>query len=94
MAKLKIDQYLDWQHHNTRANCSMYFLAKWMKPLVTKKPVDQGQVEKTQKQMETTLGQIETFWLDNGNKPYIGGQNISVADIWACCELEQPSIAG
>ena len=59
------------------------------------RPVNPKQVARYQGQMEDTLGQIENFWLDQGNKKYIGdGDNISVADIWACCELEQPSMAG
>ena len=44
--------------------------------------------------METTIKQIEQIWLDNGNKKFILGDKISVADIFACCELEQPRIAG
>ena len=44
--------------------------------------------------MEKVLDQIETIWLDNGQKKYICGDKISVADIVACCELEQSSMAG
>ena len=47
------------------------------------------------KAMEDTLANFENFWLDGGKKNYIGvKEQISVADIWACCELEQPSMAG
>ena len=42
--------------------------------------------------MEETLDDIEKVWLAGGGKKYIGGDNISVADIMACCELEQPRI--
>jgi len=95
MEKLRIDQYLDWQHHNTRLNCAMYFQNKWLQPLLQNRPVNQKQVDKSLKAMEDTLANFENFWLDGGKKNYIGvKEQISVADIWACCELEQPSMAG
>ena len=44
--------------------------------------------------MHKTLDAIENIWLDNGQKKYLYGDKISVADIVACCELEQPLMAG
>lgn len=94
-SKLRIDQYLDWQHHNTRMNCAMYFQSKWLQPLMQNRPVNPKQVARYQAQMEDTLAQIENFWLEEGKKKYVGSDDkISVADIWACCELEQPAMAG
>ena len=42
------------------------------------------------------LNKLKMFgWkMENGNKKYLCGDKISVADIVALCELEQPSIAG
>ena len=34
------------------------------------------------------------MWLAGGDKKYVVGDAISVADILAVCELEQPSMAG
>ena len=47
-----------------------------------------------QRGMEKVLDEIETIWLQNGKKKYLCGDKISVADIAALCELEQPSMAG
>ena len=44
--------------------------------------------------MNKTLDQIEQIWLANGTKKYLCGDQISVADIVAVCELEQPLMAG
>ena len=44
--------------------------------------------------MHKTLDAIENIWLENGQKKYLCGEKISVADIVACCELEQPLMAG
>ena len=35
---------------------------------------------------------FERVWLDGGKKNYVVGDKISVADILAVCELEQPSL--
>jgi glutathione S-transferase len=65
-----------------------------MIPTVKQELPDEKVVAKYQKGMETTLDQIEQIWLQNGDKKYLTGDKISVADIMACCELEQPSMAG
>ena len=65
-----------------------------MIPTVTQQPPKESSVARFQKGMEKNLEQIENVWLENGNKKYLCGDKISVADIVALCELEQPSIAG
>jgi hypothetical protein len=42
--------------------------------------------------MENCLEEVERVWLKNGEKDFIGGGKISVADILAACEMEQPGI--
>ena len=44
--------------------------------------------------METCLEEMERIWLKNGEKDFIAGGKISVADILAACEMEQPGMAG
>lgn len=62
--------------------------------MVTQQPPKESSVARFQAGMEKNLEQIENVWLENGNKKYLCGDKISVADIVALCELEQPSIAG
>jgi len=90
----RVDEYLEWQHLNTRINCSMYFLNRWMRPMMKQTAPDEKNVAKLLKTMNKTLDEIEKVWLKDGSKPYIAGDRISVADILAACELEQPSMAG
>jgi len=94
LAQQKVEEYLHWQHINTRAMCAKYFQEKWLIPTITQKPPIERKVASFQRGMEKVLDQIETIWLENGQKKYICGDKISVADIVACCELEQPSMAG
>ena len=67
---------------------------KWLLPIMNNAPIDEKQLEKYQTRMNKTLDQIETIWLVNGKKNYLCGDKISVADIAAVCELEQPLMAG
>lgn len=85
-----IDEYLEWQHHNTRLTCALYFQMKWLKPLITGKQPDPKELEKTKKHMENTLDMIENIWLDRTK--FLAGNEITVADIFGACEIEQPSM--
>ena len=61
---------------------------------MTQQPPNEKSVARFQHGMEKVLDDIEEIWLESGQKKYICGDKISVADIVACCELEQPSMAG
>ena len=93
-SRAKVDEYLEWQHNNTRLNCVMYFQTKWLIPSMTQSSPNEKRVQSFKGKMETNLQEIENIWLDGGKKNFIAGDELSVADIWACCELEQPSMAG
>lgn len=89
-ARARVDEYLEWQHINTRAKCALYFLIKWLNPLITFKSPKPEKLVDLQKDMDKCLDQFETLWLSD-DKKFIAGNEISVADIWAACEIEQPS---
>ena len=61
-----------------------------MIPALTQEPPNEKRVQNFQKGMEKALKDIQDIWLENGQKKYLGGDKISVADIIAVCELEQP----
>ncbi|KAL1514246.1 hypothetical protein ABEB36_003533 [Hypothenemus hampei] len=92
-AQARVDEYLNWQHMNTRLCCASYFMYKWLLPLRTKSPPDQDKVEEAKSRMLSCLDEIEELWLGQGHK-YITGNTVSVADIFAASELEQPRLAG
>jgi len=92
-AQARVDEYLEWQHLGTRMNCAGYFIARWLMPMTTKK-FDEKAVAKAEKNMLGCLDDFERVWLRNGEKRYVAGDTISVADILAACEMEQPSMAG
>lgn len=56
-----------------------------------KAPDDEYVAEASKKQMDETLNTIENLWLHEGQK-FIGGSNeVSIADLFGACEIEQPS---
>ncbi|KAA0196350.1 Glutathione S-Transferase Theta 1 [Hyalella azteca] len=87
-----VDQYLEWQHANTRFGCAMYFQHKWLIPRMTGSPAKQANVDKFQTTMENVLQHFENYWLKDSK--FVAGQEISIADILAVCELYQPAMAG
>lgn len=71
-AQARVDEYLEWQHLNTRMYCAQYFLNRWMIPMMTKK-FDQAKVNKSLKEMEACLATFEKVWLEEGKRPFVAG---------------------
>ncbi|XP_060814678.1 glutathione S-transferase theta-1-like [Bombus pascuorum] len=90
--QLKVDEYLEWQHLNTRLNCASYFFMKYMKPLLTGKSMKPESLMQYEKRMMQTLDDLENFWLKDKN--FLTGSEISIADILGSCEIEQVRIVG
>ncbi|NP_001156289.1 glutathione S-transferase, theta class-like [Acyrthosiphon pisum] len=88
----QVDEYLEWQHTNTRADCALYYLHKVLWPVMNGKPVNEQRVAQLEKKMITTLDLIENVWLKN--KTFLSGNEISISDIIAICEIDQTRIAG
>ncbi|XP_027220725.2 glutathione S-transferase theta-1 isoform X1 [Penaeus vannamei] len=91
-AQARVDEYLEWQHVNTRLQCAMFFQFKFLRPKMLGMPVNEKKVAEFKERMETVLDQLETIWLKD--RPFIAGDHITIADLLAACELEQPSMAG
>lgn len=75
------------KHHS---QSQKYFLVQFLEPMLLNRPVNEKAVARFLKGMENCLSEIENIWLDRGKKQFIAGDKISVADLLACCELEQP----
>nr|ARN17843.1 glutathione-S-transferase 5 [Cephus cinctus] len=88
----RVDEYLEWQHNNTRLHCATYFLVKFLIPMIKGKPARPENVTKCEGHMIECLDQLENIWLKN--KLFLTGDKISIADIVGACEVEQPRMAG
>lgn len=60
-----------------------------MFPKLTGEPTDASMMNFSESGMLNVLDQMETLWLKE--QKFINGDQISAADIWAACEIEQPS---
>lgn len=90
----RVDEYLEWQHLNTRILCMTFFRKKFLEPMLSNTPADEVKVAQHFEDMLKCLNQMESIWLDGGKKQFVAGDEISVADLFALCELEQPGMAG
>lgn len=89
---IKIDEYLHWQHFNTRTNGAMVFLNAVAFPMMTKQPPDFNKVHRFKKELDKSCDLFEAAFLNAA--PFIAGDEMSVADLFAVCELMQPLAAG
>jgi len=69
----------------------MVFQHKIIIPLTKGEPPNEKSVARFEKGLDTVLGQIENIWLRDN--PYIAGKQLSIADLLAITELEQPGMA-
>lgn len=76
-----------WQHLNLRAFGSMVFRTKVINPMMGK-PVNEESLKKFGDQLHGVLEVIENIWLKEN--PFIAGKELSIADLLATTEMEQP----
>ncbi|XP_062539528.1 glutathione S-transferase theta-2B-like [Armigeres subalbatus] len=91
--RARVDEYLEWQHANIRAQCAQYFIYCWINPLLGLE-VDQAKAERLRAKMIDGLDVFEREWLDGGRQPFVTGKELTFADVLAACEIEQPKLAG
>jgi len=88
--RARVDEFLNWQHLNLRAFGAQYFLTRVITPTLTGEKYDEKRLERFKKELDKCLNQIEQIFLKN-NSPFMNGaQDITIADLLAVAELEQP----
>jgi len=83
----KVEEFLHWDHFNTRGACALLFQQLLIIPVATKKKTDPGKVEFQRDQVRKVVGYLESYFLKD--TAYVAGDEISLADIFASCELMQ-----
>ncbi|CAI9535400.1 unnamed protein product [Staurois parvus] len=89
--RARVDEYLAWQHTNTRPHCSKLFWVKVMTPFLLGHEAEPEKLDPVLTEFNTTLTAIEEKFL--GGKPFIAGDEMSIADLVAIVEIMQ-TIAG
>ena len=85
----RVDEFLEWHHTTLRLTCALYFRTIWLDPLMGGKKPTPEKVESLLQNMEHNLDIIENVWLEK--RDYVTGNFLTVADIFAACEIEQTS---
>lgn len=88
-ARARVEEFLSWQHLNLRAMASLVFRAR----VLGGTPLDDPKVQRMMGNLEPVLDVFEREFLKGGG--WVNDMpQISVADLVAVTELEQPVAAG
>ncbi|KAL0882939.1 hypothetical protein ABMA27_016439 [Loxostege sticticalis] len=89
----RVDEFLEWHHIGLRLHCSMYFRVKHMDPILFGRKTTEKQLAAYEGRMLQALDDFDKKWLGQGTE-FIVGNSVTVADLFAATELEQPRMAG
>ncbi|XP_077163467.1 glutathione S-transferase theta-1-like [Paroedura picta] len=86
--RAKVDEYLSWHQTNIRSNAPKTMWIKVLIPLFTGQPLASEKLQEVMEGLATSLKQLEDIFLQD--KPFLVGDEISLADLMAIVELMQP----
>ncbi|XP_060105482.1 glutathione S-transferase theta-1-like [Heteronotia binoei] len=86
--RAKVDEYLSWHQTNIRSNAPKTMWIKVLIPLFTGQPLPSEKLQEVMEGLATSLKQLEDVFLQD--KPFLVGDEISLADLMAIVELMQP----
>ncbi|XP_034027137.1 glutathione S-transferase theta-3-like [Thalassophryne amazonica] len=86
--RARVNEYLSWQHLNTRALGSKVFLLKAVFPIVMGSDTPKDKLDVAIADLNQALNLLEKKFLQN--KSFIAGDKISLADLVAIVEVMQP----
>ncbi|XP_041718246.2 glutathione S-transferase theta-1 [Coregonus clupeaformis] len=86
--RARVDEYTAWHHTNTRPHAAKVFLMEVLLPQMTGQPTDPLKVERALADLSDILEKLENMFLKR--QPFLCGDDISLADLLAVCELMQP----
>ena len=84
--RAKMDQYLDWHHTYLRYGCAGLVFKTHFGPKFFKLQYSEEEVNQAHIAFKSAMTLINT-WLST--QKYICGDQISIADLLACCEIWQ-----
>ncbi|XP_049646733.1 glutathione S-transferase theta-2B-like [Suncus etruscus] len=89
--RARIHQYLGWHGDLVRGTFGVPLWVKVIGP-ISGHQVPEEKVERNKELMDKTLHKMEEYFL--GNKPFLAGQEMTIADLMALEELMQPLALG
>uniref|UniRef100_A0A8C4FC05 glutathione transferase n=1 Tax=Dicentrarchus labrax TaxID=13489 RepID=A0A8C4FC05_DICLA len=86
--RARVDEYTAWHHSNTRPHAARVFILEVLLPAQSGSPVDEVRLNRALSELDVSLDRLETAFLRR--QPFLCGDDITVADLLAVCELMQP----
>ncbi|RVE68681.1 hypothetical protein OJAV_G00095310 [Oryzias javanicus] len=86
--RARVDEYTAWHHTNTRPHAAKVFLLEVLFPAQSGGPVDEARLRRALSDLDGTLDKLESMFLRR--QPFLCGDDITIADLLAVCEIMQP----
>ncbi|XP_012671417.1 glutathione S-transferase theta-2 [Clupea harengus] len=86
--RAKVNEYTAWHQTNTRPHAAKVFILEVLMPRMTGQPAEPTRVQKALVELSGTLDKLEDMFLKR--QPFLCGDDISLADLLAVCEIMQP----
>lgn len=90
--RARVDEYTAWHHTNTRPHAAKVFILEVLLPGQLGSPVDEVRLNRALSELNNTLDKLESMFLRR--QPFLCGDEITLADLLAVCELMQPLAGG
>ncbi|XP_036454576.1 glutathione S-transferase theta-1-like [Colossoma macropomum] len=88
MRRARVDEYTAWHHTNTRLHTHKVFLSEIIMSSMLGRPADPAELQKALEELEQTLQKLDEMFLKR--QAFLCGDDISIADLLAVCEIMQP----
>uniref|UniRef100_A0AAZ1X4Y8 glutathione transferase n=1 Tax=Oreochromis aureus TaxID=47969 RepID=A0AAZ1X4Y8_OREAU len=85
--RARVDEYTAWHHTNTRPHAAKVFILEVLLPAQSGSLVDEARLNRALSDLDDTLDKLESMFLRR--QPFLCGDDITVADLLAACELTQ-----
>ncbi|XP_061115876.1 glutathione S-transferase theta-2 [Conger conger] len=86
--RARVDEYTAWHHTNTRPFAAKVFIMEVLLARMNGQPPDPEKLQRALGQMNEMLDKLEDMFLKR--KPFLCGDDITLADLLAICEIMQP----
>ncbi|KAF7641932.1 hypothetical protein LDENG_00268160 [Lucifuga dentata] len=86
--RARVDEYTAWHHTHTRLHAAKVFILEVLLPAQSGSQVDQVRLNRALSDLDQTLDKLESMFLRRSS--FLCGDDVSVADLLAVCELMQP----
>lgn len=86
--RARVDEYTAWHHTHTRPHAARVFMLEVLVPSHSGTEVDRERLGRALSQLDETLDKLDAMFLKK--QPFLCGDDITVADLLAVCELMQP----